>query len=169
MSPCRAASRLNMLSFSLSRISSTARHREHLAQSSACFSGTASGFQLAIMASVLEVVRTREQSQSFLKELLSPGLNAPTHHPTAAEESNRQVERARNSSTPVIAIAGAKHDCEPARNENIAAKVDLPSTEHCEDLQAANTSQSSSPNNRELEQPDTSAKAKSSQDRKSVV
>lgn len=117
------------------------------------------------MASVLEVVRTREQSQSFLKELLSPGLNAPTHHPTAAEESNRQVERARNSSTPVIAIAGAKHDCEPARNENIAAKVDLPSTEHCEDLQTANTSQSSSPNNRELEQPDTSTKAKSSQDR----
>ena len=124
------------------------------------------------MASVLEVVGTREQSQYFLKELLSPGLNAPTHHPTAVEESNREVEQARNNSTAVIAIAEAKHDCEPARNENIAAKVgkkltDLPSTSHREDSQTAKTSQSSSSNDRELEQPDTSAEAESSQNRAS--
>jgi len=103
---------------------------------------------------------------------LSSHLNAPTHLPTAIEESNCQVERSRNKSTPVIAITETTPDCEPARDANITGKAsenltELQLAEHRVDLQTISTSQSYSSNERKLEQPNTSAESGNSQNRSS--
>jgi hypothetical protein len=71
------------------------------------------------MERVLEISKPSENTQSLLDELLSPPLRAPTHLPTAREETNTQVKQLLNTPTSVTALTKIPPDSESVRKENI--------------------------------------------------